>query len=96
MKRESTASITINSTVSIYQYDILMFFVSKLLNFGVGSIMMDADSTKARNEIMRRIKLYQMKERNMPNFIRKKREEMLAKVRIFCLEFIKVFSFASL
>jgi hypothetical protein len=43
----------------------------------LGSIMMDPESTKARNEIMRRIKLYQMKERNLPNFIRKKREEML-------------------
>lgn len=42
------------------------------------SIMMDPESTKARNEIMRRIKIYQVKERNMPNFIRKKREEMLA------------------
>ena len=66
-----------------FQTRFRMFFVRKLLNFDIGSIMMDADSTKARNEIMRRIKLYQMKERNMPNFIRKKREEMLAKVRIY-------------
>lgn len=42
--------------------------------------MMDPESTKARNEIMRRIKMYQMKERNMPNFVRKKREELLSKV----------------
>lgn len=43
--------------------------------------MMDPDSTKAKNEIMRRIKIYQMKERNLPNFMRIKREEMLANVR---------------
>jgi hypothetical protein len=47
--------------------------------------MMDPESTKARNEIMRRIKLYQMKERNLPNFLRIKREEMLANVRISTL-----------
>lgn len=40
--------------------------------------MMDEENTKVRNEIMRRIKNYQVKERNLPNFVRKKREEMLA------------------
>ncbi len=43
------------------------------------SIMMDEDNTKMRNQIMRNIKIHQMKERNLPNFIRKKREEMLAR-----------------
>jgi hypothetical protein len=42
--------------------------------------MMDPESTKAKNEIMRRVKIYQVKDRNLPNFVRKKREEMLAKV----------------
>lgn len=51
----------------------------KVLAF-LGSIMMDPESTKAQNEIMKRIKMYQMKQRNLPNFIRKKREEILAKV----------------
>lgn len=41
------------------------------------SIMMDPESTKVRNEIMRRIKLYQIKERKLPNFIRVRRKEML-------------------
>ncbi|CDW89871.1 UNKNOWN [Stylonychia lemnae] len=44
------------------------------------SIMMDPDSTKTKNEIMREIKIYQMKQRNLPNFIRKKREEILSNV----------------
>lgn len=34
-----------------------------------------------RNEIMRNIKLHQMKEKNLPNFVRKKREEFLSRVR---------------
>ncbi len=42
--------------------------------------MMDPECTKVRNEIMRRIKMYKMKETHLPNFIRKNREEMLAKV----------------
>lgn len=42
--------------------------------------MMDPESTKAKNEIMRRIKIYEVKDRNLPNFIRKKREEMLSRV----------------
>lgn len=46
---------------------------------------MEEDHTKARNQIMRGIKMYQMKERNLPNFIRKKREEILAKVRTHIL-----------
>lgn len=41
---------------------------------------MDAEQTKAKNEVMRRIKLHQMKQRNLPNFIRKKREEILSNV----------------
>jgi hypothetical protein len=44
--------------------------------------MMNPVSTKAKNEITRKIKIYQMKERSMPNFVRKKREEMLSKVNI--------------
>ena len=51
-----------------------------ITNAGIGSIMMDDESTKARNEIMRRIKIYQVKERNLPNFVRKKREDMLSRV----------------
>lgn len=43
----------------------------------LGSIMMDVDSTRVKNEIMRNIKIFQMKQRNLPNFIRKKREEIL-------------------
>jgi len=39
--------------------------------------MMDPDHTKVRNEAMRRIKMYKMKETHLPNFMRKKREEML-------------------
>jgi hypothetical protein len=31
---------------------------------------------------MRNIKLHQMKEKNLPNFIRKKREEFLSRVNI--------------
>lgn len=45
------------------------------------SIMIDDRCTKMRNEIMRNIKLHQMKEKNLPNFIRKKREEFLSRVR---------------
>jgi hypothetical protein len=41
------------------------------------SIMMDPEHTKVRNEAMRRIKMYKMKETHLPNFMRKKREEML-------------------
>ena len=44
--------------------------------------MMDSESTKVKNQIMRVIKMHQMKERNLPNFIRKKREEMLNRVRL--------------
>ena len=44
------------------------------------SIMIDDRCTKMRNEIMRNIKLHQMKEKNLPNFIRKKREEFLSRV----------------
>lgn len=40
--------------------------------------MMDPEHTKVRNEAMRRIKMYKMKETHLPNFMRKKREEMLA------------------
>ena len=47
----------------------------------LGSIMMDPDQTKTKNEITRKIKIYQMKQRNMPNFIRKKREEILNNVK---------------
>lgn len=39
--------------------------------------MMDPEHTKVRNEAMRRIKMYKMKETHLPNFMRKKREEML-------------------
>jgi hypothetical protein len=42
--------------------------------------MMDPLQTKAKNEIMRGIKLHQIKHRNLPNFIRKKREEILNNV----------------
>lgn len=50
--------------------------------------MMDEENTKMRNEIMRNIKMHQMKERNLPNFIRKKREEMLARVnKSICLTY---------
>ncbi len=42
--------------------------------------MMDPEATKTKNEIMRGIKIYQMKQRNLPNFIRKKREEILNNV----------------
>ena len=42
--------------------------------------MIDDRCTKMRNEIMRNIKLHQMKEKNLPNFIRKKREEFLSRV----------------
>ena len=52
--------------------------------------MMDDENTKARNEIMRRIKLYQMKERNMPNFVRKRREELLSKVSTIVLTLIAI------
>jgi hypothetical protein len=38
---------------------------------------MDPEHTKVRNEAMRRIKMYKMKETHLPNFMRKKREEML-------------------
>lgn len=41
------------------------------------SIMMDPEHTKVRNEAVRRIKMYKMKETHLPNFMRKKREEML-------------------
>eukprot|EP00347_Sterkiella_histriomuscorum_P002593 403367545 len=41
------------------------------------SIMMDPKATKAKNEIIRGVKTFQMKQRNLPNFIRKKREEIL-------------------
>ena len=41
--------------------------------------MIDDKCTKMRNEIMRNIKLHQMKEKNLPNFIRKKREEFLSR-----------------
>ena len=44
--------------------------------------MMDSESTKVKNQIMRGIKMHQMKERNLPNFIRKKREEMLNRERL--------------
>jgi hypothetical protein len=40
--------------------------------------MMDPEHTKVRNEAMRRIKMYKMKETHLPNYLRKKREEMLA------------------
>ena len=43
--------------------------------------MIDDRCTKIRNEIMRNIKLHQMKEKNLPNFVRKKREEFLSRVR---------------
>ena len=43
--------------------------------------MIDPESTKARNEIMRRVKNYQMKERNLPNFLRRQREAILREVR---------------
>ena len=46
--------------------------------FHLGSIMMDPEHTKVRNEALRRIKMYKMKEGHLPNFMRKKREEMLA------------------
>jgi len=42
--------------------------------------MIDDRCTKMRNEIMRNIKLHQMKEKNLPNFVRKKREEFLSRV----------------
>ena len=51
---------------------------------------MDDENTKARNEIMRRIKMYQMKERNMPNFVRKRREELLSKVSTIVLTLIAI------
>jgi hypothetical protein len=41
--------------------------------------MMDPEHTKVRNEAVRRIKMYKMKETHLPNFMRKKREEMLGK-----------------
>ena len=47
--------------------------------------MMDPQQTKAKNEIMRGIKLHQIQHRNLPNFIRKKREEILNNVS--CLHF---------
>jgi hypothetical protein len=54
--------------------------VRKINKYVVGSIMIDDQSTKLRNEIMRNIKMYQMREKNLPDFIRKKREDILAKV----------------
>jgi|LauGreDrversion4_2_1035121.scaffolds.fasta_scaffold123661_1 hypothetical protein len=68
----------INSTVSLFSH------------ISLGSIMMDDENTKARNEIMRRIKMYQMKERNMPNFVRKRREELLSKVSTIVLTLIAI------
>ena len=45
-----------------------------------GTIMLNKESTRMQNEIMRRIKMEQMKIKNLPNFIRKKKEEIIAEV----------------
>ena len=42
-----------------------------------GSIMIADDLNNSRNEIMRRIKLEQLKKRCLPYFIRQKREDIL-------------------
>lgn len=38
---------------------------------------MDDEMTKMKNEILRKIKFYKQKEINLPNFIRKTREEII-------------------
>lgn len=43
--------------------------------------MIGEDSLRIRNEIVKNIKLFQMKKQNMPNFIRRKREEIISKVK---------------
>ena len=44
-----------------------------------GSIMIAQDQHRERNRIMRKIRLEQMKKRNLPNFRRKTREELIKK-----------------
>ena len=38
---------------------------------------MDLSLTKEKNEIMRKIKLMRMKKNNLPNYIRKRTEDLL-------------------
>jgi|688.fasta_scaffold465624_1 hypothetical protein len=40
--------------------------------------MISEDSTRAKNEIYRKIKLYKAKETNLKNFTRKKKDEILS------------------
>ncbi len=43
---------------------------------------MDESLTKEKNEILRKIKLLRMKKNNLPNFIRKRTEDLLAQRKI--------------
>lgn len=43
------------------------------------TILMDDEMTKMKNEILRKIKFYKQKEINLPNFIRKTKEEIINK-----------------
>lgn len=46
------------------------------------SIMISKEDTKIKNEILRKIKYYDMKKNNLPDLIRKKREDILAQREI--------------
>ena len=39
--------------------------------------MVDPEDNKIRNEVLRKIKFYKLKKNNMPDFVRKKRVEIL-------------------
>ena len=41
------------------------------------SIMISEEDTKIKNEILRKIKYYYMKKNNLPDLVRKKREDIL-------------------
>jgi hypothetical protein len=43
---------------------------------------MNQSLTKEKNEILRKIKLMRMKKNSLPNFIRKRTEELLAQRKI--------------
>lgn len=46
------------------------------------SLLMDKSLTKEKNEILRKIKLMRMKKNNLPNFIRKRTEELLSQRKL--------------
>ena len=41
--------------------------------------MMDHEDTRIKNEVLRKIKFYKKKKQNLPDFVRKKRIDILTK-----------------